>query len=77
MDVDSLCDLTDDCGAGEDETEEVCGDYHRITLEDDSLGWFSQSQEDDTDWLMGSGTTTPISMGLRTVLNTLKRIPEY
>ncbi|XP_037797160.1 MAM and LDL-receptor class A domain-containing protein 1-like [Penaeus monodon] len=63
VDVDSLCDLTDDCGAGEDETEEVCGDYHRITLEDDSLGWFSQSQEDDTDWLMGSGTTTPIILG--------------
>ncbi|XP_047484991.1 MAM and LDL-receptor class A domain-containing protein 1-like [Penaeus chinensis] len=63
VDVDSLCDLTDDCGAGEDETNEVCEGYHRITLEDDSLGWFSQSQEDDTDWLMGSGTTTPIILG--------------
>lgn len=55
----SLCDLSDDCGEGEDEEFMRCIAYHRLTLEDDSwLSWFSQDTvDDDFDWTMGSGNT--------------------
>lgn len=55
----SKCDLTDDCGKGEDEELLKCITHHRLTLEDDSwLAWFSQdTMDDDFDWVVGSGNT--------------------
>lgn len=53
----------DDCGAGEDEMDDLCTNYHRVTLEDGLLGWFTQGQDgvdDDTNWLLGTGATASI-----------------
>lgn len=54
-----LCDLSDDCGEGEDEEVMKCRAYHRLNLENDVwLSWFSQDTVDDNfDWIMGSGST--------------------
>lgn len=56
-----MCDLADDCGAGEDEEKHVCHGNHFLTLEDDTWqGWFSQGEDDiddDFDWLLWSGST--------------------
>ncbi|XP_045625135.2 MAM and LDL-receptor class A domain-containing protein 2 [Procambarus clarkii] len=60
-----VCDLSDNCGSGEDETLEACAGYHRITLEDDSLGWFMQGENginDDADWFYGTGSSTIIGL---------------
>ncbi|MPC07725.1 MAM and LDL-receptor class A domain-containing protein 1 [Portunus trituberculatus] len=54
-----LCDLSDDCGADEDEALLMCRSYHKLNLENDGwLSWFSQDTEnDDLNWIMGSGST--------------------
>lgn len=54
-----LCDLSDDCGQGEDEEPLRCIAYHRLTLEDEAWrSWFYQDTvNDDFDWLIGTGNT--------------------
>ncbi|XP_069940952.1 MAM and LDL-receptor class A domain-containing protein 2-like isoform X2 [Cherax quadricarinatus] len=62
---DYVCDMGDHCGFGEDETDEVCDGYHRISLEDTSLGWLIQGKngiDDDTDWFFGTGSSTFIDV---------------
>lgn len=64
MRKESLCDLVDDCGEGEDEDEDLCVGYHRSTFDDGLLGWFSQGEDsvdDDVDWWFGSGLSVSIS----------------
>ena len=51
-----VCDLTDNCGLGED--EELCEGYQAVTLEDGGFGWWNQSaDEDDMDYVLWSGAT--------------------
>ncbi|KAG7165100.1 MAM and LDL-receptor class A domain-containing protein 2-like 1, partial [Homarus americanus] len=65
--AENMCDLSDDCGTGEDESTIACLGYHFLTLEDDTwIKWFSQGQngvDDDFDWTLWSGSTPTVGTG--------------
>nr|XP_027211162.1 MAM and LDL-receptor class A domain-containing protein 1-like [Penaeus vannamei] len=79
--LENVCDMSDDCGEGEDEASAQCKEYHRYTLEDNGWEeWFEQGQngvDDDFDWTLWNGSTVTLGMGPNFDHTTFSHVGHY